>query len=76
LAQVVEHHVAQVVQRFSQLDRVDQGPAAPVVAVKTLQIGAGDQKAGDTPAAASHPHPGQPAAHAQQKGASKKVCDL
>ena len=73
LAQVVEHYVAQVVQRFSQLDRVDQGPAGPIVSVKPVQIRAGDQKRCDRPAVVSDPDLVKPAAHAQQKCALEQI---
>jgi hypothetical protein len=49
--------------RFSELNRMDL-EAGPLVAVVPLQVSAGDQKAGDALAAASHPHPGRPTAHA------------
>jgi len=75
-SQFVEHHIPQVVQRLSQLNRVDQGSAGAVVAVQTVQILARNQKGGDPAAVVSDPHFGQVAPFAQQKSALKKVCDL
>jgi hypothetical protein len=72
-SQFVEHHVPQVVQRFTQLHRVDQGTAGPVIAVVPVQIGAGDQKCGDPPAVVPDPHAVQPGAHAQQKCPLKQI---
>jgi hypothetical protein len=72
-AQLIEHHVPQVIQRFSKLHRVDQGTARPVIAVQLVQVGAGDQKRGDPPAVIAHPDPVQPGAHAQQKCAFKQI---
>jgi hypothetical protein len=75
-AQLIEHHVPQVIQRFSKLHWVDQGTAGPVVAVQPVQILSRDQKCGNAPAVVSDPHPVKPGAHAQQKCPSKKVCGL
>jgi hypothetical protein len=75
-AQFVEHHVPQVVQRFSKLNRVDQGPAAPVVPVQPVQALARDQKTGDAFAVGAHPHFGQVAAVGQQKNPSEDVRGL
>jgi hypothetical protein len=66
-SQLVEHHIPQMVQRFSKLQRIDQGAASPVVAVKALQILSGDQESGDPPAVVSDPHLGQLGPAAQQK---------
>jgi hypothetical protein len=76
VAQFVEHHVAQMIQGFSQLNRIDQGPAGPVVAVQPVQVLSRDQKRGDRPAVVSDPHPVQPAAHAQQKRALEQIGDF
>jgi hypothetical protein len=72
-AQFVEHHVPQVIQRFSKLHRIDQGPASPVVAVVPVQIMAADQKRGNPPAVVPDPDPVQPGAHAQQKCALEQI---
>jgi len=67
LSQFVEHHVAQVVQRFSQLHRVDQGSAGAVVAVQPVQVRTGDQKGCDPAAVVADLDLFQSAATAQQK---------
>jgi hypothetical protein len=76
LSQFAEHHVPQVVQAFSQLDRVDQGTSAPVIAVQTIQIMAGDQKRGDPAAACPDPDFRQDPAAGQKVCAPEKVCGL
>jgi hypothetical protein len=76
VAQVLEHHVPQMIQRFSQGNRIDQGPAGPVVAVQPVKIGAGNQKRCDRPAVVSDPHPVQPGAHAQQKCTLEQIGDF
>jgi hypothetical protein len=73
LSQFFKHHVSQVVQAFSKLNRIDQGPAAPVVAVQTVQVRTGDQERGNASAVGSDPHPVQTAAHAQQKCAFVQI---
>jgi hypothetical protein len=73
VAQFVEHHIAQMIQGFSQLHRVDQRPAGPVIAVQPVQVLSRDQKRGDPPAVVSDPHPVQPGAHAQQKCALEQI---
>jgi hypothetical protein len=76
VAQFVEHHIPQMVQALSQLNRVDQGPAGPVVAVVAGQVGPGDQKGCDCPAVVSDPDFVQPGAHAQQKCALEQIGDF
>jgi hypothetical protein len=75
-AQLIEHHVPQVIQRFSKLHRVDQGTARPVVAVQPVQILARDQKCGNAPAVGSDLNPVQPSAHAQQKCTLEQISDF
>jgi hypothetical protein len=76
VAQFVEHHIPQMVQALSQLNRVDQGPAGPVIAVQPVQIAAGNQKSCDRPAVVSDAHPVQPGAHAQQKCTLEQIGDF
>jgi hypothetical protein len=76
VAQFVEHHIPQMVQALSQLNRVDQGPAGPIVSVKPVQIRAGDQKRCDRPAVVSDPDLVQPGAHAQQKCTLEQIGDF
>jgi hypothetical protein len=71
--QFAEHYVPQVVQAFSQLYRIDQSPAAPVIAVQTVQIIARDQKRGDAAAVGPDPYFGQAAAAGQKVCATKQV---
>jgi hypothetical protein len=73
LSQFVKHHVPQVVQRFSQLHRVDQGSAGAVVVVKTFQVLSRYQERGDPAAVVSNAHLIQPATHAQQKGPLEQI---
>jgi hypothetical protein len=73
LAQFVEHHVSQVIQGFSQLYRIDQGTAGPVIAVQPVQIRTGNQECGDPPAVLPNPDFIQSAAHTQQKRALKQI---
>jgi hypothetical protein len=75
-AQFVEHHVPQVIQRFSKLHRIDQGPAGPVVALKPVKVLARDQKRGDPPAVVSDLHPVETCAHAQQKRTLEQIGDF
>jgi hypothetical protein len=75
-AQFVEHHIPQVVQRFSQLHRVDQGTAGPVIAVQTVQILSRDQKGGDPAAVVSDLHLHQISPVAQQKCTLEQIGDF
>jgi hypothetical protein len=75
-AQFVEHHIPQVVQRFSQLHRVDQGTAGPVIAVQTVQILSCDQKGSDPAAVVSDPHLHQIGPVAQQKCTLEQIGDF
>jgi hypothetical protein len=72
-SQLVEHHVSQVVQRFSKLQRIDQGTAGPVVAVKAFQVLSRKQEGGDPPAVVSDPHFGQLRPAAQQKRTFEQI---
>jgi hypothetical protein len=72
----VEHHVPQVVQRFSKLHRVDQGTAGPVVPVKPFQVLTRDKEGGNGLSVVADPDFGQVTTHAQQKSTPKKVCGL
>ena len=76
VAQFFKHHIPQMVQRFSELHRVDQRPAGPVIALKPVQVLARDQKRGDPPAVVAHPYPVQPGAHAQQKRTFEQIGDF
>jgi hypothetical protein len=76
LSQFAEHYVPQVVQAFSQLYRVDQSPAAPVIAVQTVQIIARDQKRGDAAAVGPNPNARQIAAAGQKIGATEQIGDF
>jgi hypothetical protein len=76
LAQFSEHHVPQMVQTLSELNRVDQGAAAAVVAVQPVQILAGDQKRSNAPAVGPDPYVCQAAAAGKQVCAFEKVCGL
>ena len=48
-----------MVQAFTKLQRVDQRAAGPVIAVKSLQVGACNQECGDPPAVGADPDFGQ-----------------
>jgi hypothetical protein len=54
-----------MIQAFTKFQRIDQCTASPVIVVKSLQDGAGDQEGSDPPAVISDPDFGQIAAHAQ-----------
>jgi hypothetical protein len=73
LSKFAEHHVPQVIQAFSQLYRIDQGPAASVIAVQTVKVRPGDQKRGDLSAACPDPHACQAATAGKQIRASEQV---
>jgi hypothetical protein len=73
VSQFLEHHVPQVVQRLSELYRVDQGAAAPVVPVQAVQVLTRDQKRCDTLAVGSDADLGQIAAAGQQISPSEDV---
>jgi hypothetical protein len=75
-SQFVEHYIPQVVQRFSELHRVDQGTACPVIAVQTVQILSRDQKSGDLSAVVADPDLIQSATHAQQKCTPEQIGDF
>jgi hypothetical protein len=76
VSQFFEHHVPQVVQRLSELYRVDQGTAAPVVPVQAVQVLACNQERCDTLAVGSDTDLGQIAAAGQQIGHSEDVRGL
>jgi hypothetical protein len=74
VSQFFEHHVPQVVQRLSELNRVDQGTAGPVVPVQAVQVLACDQERCDTFAVVPDTDLGQIAAAGQQISPSEDVC--
>jgi hypothetical protein len=76
VAQFFKHHIPQMVQRFSKLHRVDQGPAGPVIAVQSVQVLSRDQKRGDPPAVVSDLHPVETCTHAQQKRTFEQIGDF
>jgi hypothetical protein len=65
-----------MVQRFSKLHRVDQGPAGPIVPVKPFQVVTRNKEGCDALSIVADPDVGQVTAHAQQKCAPEKVCGL
>jgi hypothetical protein len=73
LSKFAEHRVAQVIQTFSQLDRVDQRPAATVIAVQTVKVRTGDQKRGDPAAVGSDPNARQAATAGQKVCATEQI---
>jgi hypothetical protein len=62
-----------MVQRLSQLDRVDQGAAGPVVAVQARKVPANDAKQHQGFAPPPHAHPGQLAPAGQKVRAPEQV---
>jgi hypothetical protein len=58
------------------LVRVDQGTACTIIAVKTVQVGAGDQKSGNAATVISDLNPVQAAAQAQQKCTPEQIGDF
>jgi hypothetical protein len=72
-SQFFEHHVPQVVQRLSELYRIDQGTAAPVVPVQAVQILARNQERCDAFAVVSDADLGQVATAGQQISPSEDV---
>jgi hypothetical protein len=58
------------------LQRIDQSTARPIVAIKSVQIQAGDQKRGDAPTVISDTDFSQMAAAAQQKCAFEQIGDF
>jgi len=58
------------------LQRVDQGPAGPIVPIQLGKVFAGNQKRGDPPAVVSDADLGQLSAACQQKCPSKNVRGL
>jgi hypothetical protein len=73
LGSQVEQHISQQIQRVSQLHRVHQGLAAPVLMVKPVKVIPADLKGRDTPRRVLDPDPVQAAALAQEKRADKNV---
>jgi hypothetical protein len=76
VAQFVEHHITQMIQRFPKLYRIDQGTTGPIVAVVAGQVRAGDQECGNAPAVGSDLYSIQPSAHAQQKRTLEQIGDF
>ena len=62
-----------MVQRFPELQRIDQRPAGPIIPVQLVQILAGDQKRSNPSAIVADPHITQITAVAQ-KECPFKIC--
>jgi hypothetical protein len=75
-SQVCKQDVPQVVQRFSELDRVHQSMTAHIGFVMSVQIVSTEVEHGDLLAACLEPDGGEIPAHAQVKCASEDVRGL
>jgi len=65
-----------VVQRFSELQWIDQGLAISILFVQFIQAPAGEQEAGNSFAVVPEADPAQFTTPAQKKRSSKNVCGL
>ena len=65
-----------MVQRFSELQRIDQGPAVSILFVQSIQATAGEQEAGNSFAIVPEADPAQLTTPAQKKRSSKNVRGL
>ena len=65
-----------MVQRFSELQRIDQGLAVAILFIQLVQAPAGEQKRGDRLAVVPEADPAQLATPAQKKCPSKNVRSL
>ncbi len=75
-SQILEQNVSQVIQRFSELDRVHQGVAADIGPIVPVQVLAAKKESDDLFAAVAEPDARKVAAHAQIKCASEDVRGL
>jgi len=65
-----------VVQRFPELQRVDQGLAVSILFVQSIQASAGEQEAGNSFAVVPEADPAQLTTPAQKKRSSKNIRGL
>jgi hypothetical protein len=65
-----------MVQRFPELQRIDQGLTISVISIQFDQILAGDQKRSNPSAIVADPHITHITAVAQKERSSKNVCHL
>jgi hypothetical protein len=72
-SQFFKKDVSQMVQRFPELQRIDQGLTRPVIPIQLVQILAGDQKRGNPSAIVADPHITQITAVAQKERSSEDV---